>query len=359
MNLNSSKNVFHLKNLINISGFLFFLLYAGCLFAQYQVVSPSSLESKQLKKIPLSKEPILPPLPPAIQKAVNERLQKEQLQKEQLQKENLQKEKEHEQQQETQPHNFHNLRHEEESLEEKGNASRSYPAPDTLFWGGIRWIARNSSERGEPFNTIFSGKKTEVFVDDQNKLHLVINKRDGYWYSIDLAADTSLGYGVYGLFAETKFDEFAPNVQFEFSITPDAAMDTYTAPILAIQCTKLHEQTISPLRYLVANVEQNLVGERKEKVFRSDEPFRMQGLFSTHAMTWKSRSCEFASYHDHGLPSKYLAALWDFSGSPATGLKVPEPTPTNTLRLRLWCTGSPIDNKPIEVVIKKIVYRSE
>ncbi|TAE26773.1 MAG: hypothetical protein EAZ92_10390 [Candidatus Kapaibacterium sp.] len=327
---------------------LLLLLQASIAFAQYQTGGTGNSESKQPKKIPLSKERVLPPLPPAMQKAVDERLRKE---KEQ------QKEQEKEGESEAQSII---LRHDEEgSGETQSKPSTNALPPDTVFFGGIRWIARNTNERGEPFNTLFSGKPTEIFVDEQNKLHVVINKRDGSWYGVDVAADTSFGYGTYAFFAETKFDEFAPNVHFEFSITPDRAMDSYTAPMLALQCTRLYEQTLSPLRYLVANSEQNLVVERKEKVFRSDEPFRMGGLFSTHAITWKRRSCEFASYHDHGLPSKYLAALWDFSASPATGITVPEPTPTNTLRLRLWCAGTPIDNKPIEVVIKKIIYRSE
>lgn len=232
-----------------------------------------------------------------------------------------------------------------------------FSQPDTIVFGGIRWLARNASERGEPSNSLFSGKSTEVFVDDAGKLHLKINRRDGYWYSVDIAADTALGYGTYAVFTETKFDAFPQNVAFEFSITPDAAMDSYTPPSIAIQFTQLFENTsISPLRFLVANIEQNIIQERKERIFRPDQPFRMAGLFSTHAMTWTPRHIEFASYHDHGLPTPYLGALWDFTGSPATGVRVPETTPTTVMRLRFWSAGAPLGDTSIEVIIKKILF---
>lgn len=286
-------------------------------FAQYKTSSPQSSQRQQ----------ILPPLPPAMQKALDEKLQK------------------------------NNPESQEELITDENSQTVSkLPPPDTLMYGGIRWIAKNSSERSEPGNILYSGKPTEIYVDELGKLHLKINRRDGYWYGVDIAADTSLGYGTYAIFTETKFDELGQNIQFEFGITPDADFDSYTLPILAIQFTRIQEQYISPLRYIVANVEQNLIRERKEKVFRPDEPYRMQGLFSTHAITWKKRSCEFASYHDHGLPTPYLAALWDFSGSPSTGLNVPEWTPSSVLRLRLWCLGSPLGDKPVEIVIKKIVF---
>jgi hypothetical protein len=240
---------------------------------------------------------------------------------------------------------------------EQAQTKLSYPPPDTIVFGGIRWIARNSSERGEPSNSLFSGKSSEVFVDDNGKLHLKVNSRDGYWYSVDIAADTALGYGTYAIFTETKFDAFPKNVAFEFSIAPDATMDSYTPPSLAIQFTQLFENTsISPLRYLVANIEQAIIQERKERIFRPDEPFRMGGLFSTHAMTWSPRHVEFASYHDHGLPTPYLGALWDFTGSPATGVRVPEITPTSVMRLRAWSAGAPIGDQPVEIIIKKILF---
>ena len=312
------------------------LLFIGYFFVIPNVVSA---QYKTGGAIPRSTDPVLPPLPPKMQKEVDERL-----------KAKIAKEQEKD--------STGNLSHEEGFSGEK-QVQANHPPSDTIYFGGIRWIARNTSELGEPGNILFSGKESEIFVDEQKRLHLKLHRRSGYWHGVDIAADTSLGYGTYAIFAETKFDELPQNVQIEFGITPDATMDNYVAPTLAIQFTKLHEIAISPLRYVVSNVEQNVVAERKEKIFRSEEPFRMQGLFSTHAITWKKRSVEFVSYHDHGLPSKYVAALWDFSGSPSTGLSVPEATPTSVMRLRVWSQGAPLGGESVELVIKKIVFRPE
>lgn len=327
MSLRYSSDVFRLKK-NNQNTLLMVLLCCGLFFCSLN----NSFSQYRTQPQP-SSEPVLPPIPPEILKKMEVKNQG---------KENK----------------YQSEESEETQRSEEGEQTTSIAlAPDTLYFGGIRWLARNTLERGEPANNIFSGKSTEVFVDEKKYLHLLLHNRDGIWYGIDIAADTSLGYGTYAVFAETKFDALPANVMVEFAITTDVAMDVYSQAQMAIQITRIQqENSISPLRFLVSNTEQGMVAEHKEKIFRSEEPFHMQGLFSTHAITWKPRSVEFACYHDHGLPTKYPAAIWDFTGSVTAGVKVPEYAHKNVMRLRLWSIGAPIDDKPIELLIKKIQF---
>jgi hypothetical protein len=48
--------------------------------------------------------------------------------------------------------------------------------------------------------------------------------------------------------------------------------------------------------------------------------------------------------------------LWDFTGSSATGVRVPEGTPYSVMRLRLWSAGAPVGDTSVEVIIKKILF---
>lgn len=239
------------------------------------------------------------------------------------------------------------------------NADSIYNASPNLVFSGIRWKIRTTSTQSEPGNNFFSGANSEVWTDSDKKLHLKINTRDKYWFCIELVADTVLGYGTYAIFPEINLDTLPQNVMLEFGTTPDKALHTYIPDDFAIQFTRMGTlNSANTLQYVVSRPESSpeRTQERKERIFRPDTPFRMQGAYSTHAFTWRENSLEFASYHDHGLPTPYLATLWEFTGSPALNLQVPNSTTPYRMRLRLWSAGAPVDGKPFEVIINKVQF---
>jgi hypothetical protein len=237
-------------------------------------------------------------------------------------------------------------------------AEADEPKPVTILFSGIRWKLRSASTPSEPGNNLFSNDRNEVFLDSQGKLHCKLNKRDQYWYSVELVADTALGYGTYAVFTETRLDTLPKNLMFEFGITSETGMKSYIPCDIAVQFSRLGQPvgSVNTLQYLVANTEQSIGANRKERVFRPEVPFRLSGYYSTHAFVWNGGNIEFASYHDHGLPSAYTAATWEFSGSNLSNLRVPNFTPASVMRLRLWSAGAPIDGRAFEVVLKKIQF---
>lgn len=245
------------------------------------------------------------------------------------------------------------------------NADSIFNAAQTLMFSGIRWKIRASTSQSEPGNNFFSDSKNEVWTDAEKKLHLRINTRDRYWFCAELVVDTVLGYGTYAIFPEIKLDTLPQNVMVEFGLTPDKALHTYIPADIAVQFTRMGSlNSANTLQYVVSRPEntesrstENLPAEaRKERIFRPDAPFRMQGFYSTHSFTWREGSLEFASYHDHGLPTPYLAVLWEFNGSAALNLQVPKATTPYRMRLRVWSAGAPVSGRAFEVILKKIQF---
>jgi hypothetical protein len=235
------------------------------------------------------------------------------------------------------------------------NADSIFQYARTVTFAGFRWKVRESNIQTEPGNNFFSKSESEIFIDNTEKLHLRINPRNGYWYCSELVADTVLGYGTYAIFPEIMLDTLPANIMIEFGLTPDKALHTYIPADIAVQFTRLGAlNSPNTLQYLVGRPGND--PQRKERIFRPEEPFRMQGSFSTHAFTWRESVLEFASYHDHGLPTPYLAALWEFSGSQALNLSVPKATTPYRMRLRVWSAGSPVGNRPFDLTIKNIQF---
>lgn len=235
------------------------------------------------------------------------------------------------------------------------NADSIYNAAQSISFSGIRWKIRHTSIQAEPGNNFFSNANTEVWTDSEKKLHLKIGTRDRYWFCAELVADTVLGYGTYAIFPEIKLDTLPQNIMLEFGVTPDKALHLYVPDDIAIQFSRMGTlNSANTLQYVVSRPD--ITSERKERIFRPDVPFRMQGAYSTHAFTWRENSLEFASYHDHGLPTPYLATLWEFNGSPALNLQVPQAATPYRMRLRLWSAGAPVGGKPFEVIIKKVQF---
>lgn len=246
------------------------------------------------------------------------------------------------------------------------NADSAYAAAQVINFSGFRWRLRKTDTQAEPGNLFFSDARSEIWTDAEDKLHLNINLRDGYWRAVELVADTVLGYGSYIIFAEINLDTLRQNVTLEFGLTPEKYVHQFIPADIAVQFTRGGAlNSANPLQYLVAGAAKPNpanggaplpVSARAERVFRPDTPFRMKGTYSTHAFTWRASGVEFASYHDHGFPTPYLGALWEFTGSPALNLAVPSDATPYRMRLRLWSSGAPLGSRPFEIVIKKIQF---
>jgi hypothetical protein len=77
-------------------------------------------------------------------------------------------------------------------------ASEFYAANDTLIFSGYQWTTKESNEKYTgPGRNFFAGGKENVWVDEQDRMHIRTTHRNGRWYCAEARLVESLGYGKY------------------------------------------------------------------------------------------------------------------------------------------------------------------
>jgi len=69
---------------------------------------------------------------------------------------------------------------------------------DTISFSGYKWVTKETYEQKTgPGDNYFSGKKENVYVDENGKLHLRLTNRNDKWYCPEVRLVDRLGYGKY------------------------------------------------------------------------------------------------------------------------------------------------------------------
>ncbi len=84
--------------------------------------------------------------------------------------------------------------------------------PRTVNFAGYVWYVKSSDSQVGPGPNYFSDSTDDVWVDDQNRLHLTIVQRDGKWYSTEVYTQVPLGYGEYVFCLASPINNLDPNV---------------------------------------------------------------------------------------------------------------------------------------------------
>ncbi len=85
------------------------------------------------------------------------------------------------------------------------------PLARTITWSGYDWTVKSGTMGPGPNN--WSDDPTNVFVDDQGRLHLTITNRSGEWYCTEIISNKTLGYGTY-TFNVSPITDLDPNAVF-------------------------------------------------------------------------------------------------------------------------------------------------
>lgn len=89
-----------------------------------------------------------------------------------------------------------------------------------IFWPDQehRWTVKESiaSNTMGPGDNLFSASTENVWIDGNEELHLKIDKRDGLYYSSEIIADTSFGYGKYSFVYNSNPNILDPKSVFGF-----------------------------------------------------------------------------------------------------------------------------------------------
>jgi hypothetical protein len=86
-----------------------------------------------------------------------------------------------------------------------------FPGGRTLSFGGRSWRAKGPLYTG-PGPDWFADGAEHIWVDARDRLHMTIRNVGGVWYSTEITAEETLGYGDYVFTTRGRLDTWAENV---------------------------------------------------------------------------------------------------------------------------------------------------
>lgn len=218
--------------------------------------------------------------------------------------------------------------------------------PRTISFSGKTWSVKTSAGPVGPGPNTFSDAASNVSVDAQGRLHLVIENRGGVWTCAEVISQSSFGYGTYRWYLDSPVDALDPYVVLGLFTWSDRAQENHREIDIELSrwsdAGNLNAQYVVQPYTLAANIR------------RFQEPASVPQ--STHAFTWKSSSVSFLSLK--GLvaappdPSA-IVQQWSFTKAKA----VPRAGGENA-RMNLWLFQghAPLNGSSAEVIVNRFEF---
>ncbi len=208
------------------------------------------------------------------------------------------------------------------------------PSISQIQWSGYTWSIK--SGLGNPGPNNWLANSTSVWVDPAGELHLKIRKIGNIWYSSEIVAPQSLGYGEYTFELSSNIETLDKNIVL--------GLFTYE--------TDTREIDIEFARWGVAtNPAAQYVLQPSSASSKYNFPLNMTGNYSTHKFNWSASEIFFQSYYGH--TTDYLINQWMYKGvyNPPAGKE--------RIHLNLWLYQgkAPSNLQEAEVIIKSFTFK--
>lgn len=220
----------------------------------------------------------------------------------------------------------------------------------TIEFSGYEWIVKSSDTPVGPGANYFSDSTENVWVDENDQLHLKITRRDDKWHCAEVYTKKSFGYGKYIFYVASRVDLLDPNVVLGL-FTYDYA-DEPNHREIDIEFSRWGDETNDNSQYVVHPFTEPDNIERFNMELSGDK--------TSHSFNWLSDSIFFQSLigHHFSPPNQSdIIRSWPYPGDD-------NPLPGNEkvhINLRLYDTDKdgfgdpPSDEQEVEVIIKKFV----
>ena len=218
-----------------------------------------------------------------------------------------------------------------------------YPGNRIISFSGYNWIVKQCEATIGPGPNYFSDDTSDVWVDENDELHMKITSRSGKWYCSEVIADTSLGYGKYVFYVKSRVDSLDQNAILGLFTWDECAPPEppYNYREIDIEFSRWGEaQSDTNAQYVIQPWD--TPGNRHKFTIDSD-------TCTTHMFEWREDYIEFQSYYGcSSIPSPDdLIESWTYTGS-----DIPTPGKENP-RINLWLFNGmpPSDDEDIEIII--------
>ncbi len=215
-----------------------------------------------------------------------------------------------------------------------------YPerSPDRYIdWSNFRWRVKQAELTG-PGPNAFSDDTANVRIDQDGRLHLRIDYRNGVWYCAEIVLDHALGYGTYTFRLDSRVDNLNYNTIFAGFLF-DTSGQEFDMEFSQFLADPHNAQFVVQPWYLPGNIE------------FYDMPDSAQTSFT---MEWRSDHITFTSWlgHADAPEPNTLLHTWTY-----TGANIPAPSDAR-VRFNLYLANGdpPSQGHEDEVVVASFGY---
>lgn len=213
--------------------------------------------------------------------------------------------------------------------------------PRTISFAEGKWYVKASVDKVSPGPNYFSDSMENVWVDDNDNLHLKITLRNGKWYCPEVILTNSLGYGKYIFQVVSPLGQLNENVVFGlFTWDNDACTENHRE--IDIEFSRWgNRNDLLNAQYVVQP--HDITGNLSRWMMPSTVDT------STHVFDWKGDKVAFTSMKGLQSTQPYHSVIYTWN---YTGADIPNPGSENC-RINLWLLNSrpPSDGQEVEVIL--------
>lgn len=219
---------------------------------------------------------------------------------------------------------------------------------EVIEFSGYKWIISSSRVPIGPGPNYFTNNPSDIYVDNEGRLHLKISYRDGKWHSSAVILSQYLGYGTYIFYLSSRFDLFDKNtVVGLFTWDNNAPEDNYRE--IDIEFSRWGIDNYENTQFVVQP------SGKPGNIFRFNIKLDGEKINTMHLFRWTEKSILFQSYYGHKKEKENLIKEWLYKGKdiPSTG--------GERVMINFWLVDgkSPSDQNEAEVVIDKFEFIPE
>lgn len=221
---------------------------------------------------------------------------------------------------------------------------------DMLKFAGRDWIIKHSPDLLGPGNNYFSDHPNDVWIDDQNYLHLSVNERNGVWYCTEVVSADTFGYGTYVWTVQADLKNMDVNIVLGLFTWDNNTFQEEANSEVDIEFARWGEDTvINTIQYGVQPIAFVPPGAEfyNERKFKPDVPAESWVGISTHAFTWTDSLITWESWLGPSYQNGPPIATWYFdqtnpprrkyeNGLSSDPIVIPAPGNTTNARMNLW-----------------------
>lgn len=238
-----------------------------------------------------------------------------------------------------------------------------------LTFSGREWDIKFAEILLGPGNNYFTNHPNDVWVDDQDQLHLTVTQRGGRWRCTEVVSRDTMGYGTYIWTVKGN----------PVDIDPLIVLGLFTWDNNSFQSQANSEVDIEFAKWGDAEEEYTLQYGVQPIAFGPYFPERVHKPLgnnsdwigtSTHAFTWTDSLITWESWPGSEYGNGPPATSWTFDlnnparvknegGNSSNPIIIPAPGNTTNARMNLWLMNGvegPDDQTRHEIIISKFDY---